>query len=566
MCGFLITNHQIKVKNYKNLLAHRGPDQFGFYDGDFLKILFNRLSIIDLNKRSNQPLKFKNYLIVFNGEIYNYLELKKELRNIGYKFKTTSDTEVLLYSYLHWGKKSLKKFEGMFAFAIYDTNNNKIFIARDRFGIKPIFYNINGSKFIVSSEKKALFELGVKKKINNESIKNFLLNGVYQNDSNTFYKNIFSLEPGCYLEISKNKINKSQWFNFTPKVIKNLNYIDAKEELNFLMNKAINYCLRSDKNISVAVSGGVDSSAMIYKLVENKNSIVSSLVHWSCNDENDEQSYAKKLAKKLKKKILISHFKKKDFYNYLNKCINCIEEPFGGLAVMSSMKTFENLKKKKIRVMLDGNGIDEILGGYMHHINAYQSKTLDYNIQPVQGLKIKFPLSIFKKKKDFSKTKKFVVKNFFNDPLKDSMYNDLTGSKLRRALLQQDHVSMAYSIESRFPWLNNELVNFCFGLPNNFLIKRNIGKFILRDSIKERLMKLPKRAAQSPQTKWMKEFIISNLINDLNNDNTFFDIDIFDKNNLLNELNIWLKSNSNNSVFPWYFLMTYIFIKKNIIH
>ena len=294
MCGFLITNHQIKVKNYKNLLAHRGPDQFGFYDGDFLKILFNRLSIIDLNKRSNQPLKFKNYLIVFNGEIYNYLELKKELRNIGYKFKTTSDTEVLLYSYLHWGKESLKKFEGMFAFAIYDTNNNKIFIARDRFGIKPLFYNINGSKFIVSSEKKALFELGVKKKINNESIKNFLLNGVYQNDSNTFYKNIFSLEPGCYLEISKNKINKSQWFNFTPKVIKNLNYIDAKEELNFLMNKAINYCLRSDKNISVAVSGGVDSSAMIYKLVENKNSIVSSLVHWSCNDENDEQSYAKK--------------------------------------------------------------------------------------------------------------------------------------------------------------------------------------------------------------------------------------------------------------------------------
>ena len=164
MCGFLITNHQIKVKNYKNLLAHRGPDQFGFYDGDFLKILFNRLSIIDLNKRSNQPLKFKNYLIVFNGEIYNYLELKKELRNIGYKFKTTSDTEVLLYSYLHWGKESLKKFEGMFAFAIYDTNNNKIFIARDRFGIKPLFYNINGSKFIVSSEKKALFELGVKKK------------------------------------------------------------------------------------------------------------------------------------------------------------------------------------------------------------------------------------------------------------------------------------------------------------------------------------------------------------------------------------------------------------------
>ncbi len=347
MCGFLITNYNIKVNNYKNLLEHRGPDQFGFYNGDILKILFNRLSIIDLSKRSNQPFKFKNFLIVFNGEIYNYIELKKELKKAGYKFKTSSDTEVLLYSYLCWGKKSLKKLEGMFAFAIYDTKSKKSFIARDRFGIKPLFYSINGPKFIISSEKKALFEVGAGKKINGDTIKNFLLTGVYQNDSNTFYQNIFSLEPGYYLEIKNNKINKSKWFDFTPKIMKNLKFNDAKNELNYLMNKAMNYCLRSDKNISVAVSGGVDSSAMIYKLIENKNSIVSSLVHWSCDDENDEQIYAKKLAKELKKKILVSHFKKKDFYKYLEKCMSFIEEPFGGLAVMSSIKTFENLKKKR---------------------------------------------------------------------------------------------------------------------------------------------------------------------------------------------------------------------------
>ncbi len=468
MCGFLITNYKIKINNYQSVLEHRGPDQFGFYDDNHLKILFNRLSIIDLNKRSNQPFKYKNFYIVFNGEVYNYLELKEELKKVGYKFITSSDTEVLLYSYLHWGKESLQKLEGMFAFAIYDTKNKKTFIARDRFGIKPLFYTITDSKFIIASEKKALFSLGLKKKINNASIKNFLINGVYQNDNNTFYENIFSLEPGHYLEILNNRINKSKWFNFEPKVIKNLKFNDAKEKLNYLMNKAINYCLRSDKNISVAVSGGVDSSAMIYKLIENKNSIVTSLVHWSCDDENDEQNYAKKLAQKLKKKILISHFTKKDFYNYLEKCMSFIEEPFGGLAVMSSMKTFENLKKKRIRVVLDGNGIDEILGGYMHHINAYQTNTLDYNIQPVQGLKINFPLSIFKNKKDFIKNKQFYIKKKFNDPLKDSMYNDLTGSKLRRALLQQDHISMAYSIESRFPWLNNELVNFCFGLPKSF--------------------------------------------------------------------------------------------------
>lgn len=566
MCGFIITNNRIQVNNYKNLLEHRGPDQFGFYDEDSLKILFNRLAIIDLSKRSNQPFKFKNFLIVFNGEIYNYIELKKELEKVGYKFKTSSDTEVLLYSYLFWGKRSLQKLEGMFAFAVYDTKNKKIFIARDRFGIKPLFYHLSGEKFIIASEKKALFEMGVKKKLNDKSIKNFLINGVYQNDESTFYENIFSLEPGCCLEIINNKIRKSKWFNFAPKSIRNLKFDDAKSELNRLMNKSINLCLRSDKNISVAVSGGVDSSAMIYKLIENKNSIVTSLVHWSCDDKNDEQKYAKKLAKEIKKKITISHFKKKDFYNYLNKCMSSIEEPFGGLAVMSSVKTFENLKKKKIRVMLDGNGIDEILGGYMHHVNAYRNNVLDYNIQPVQGLKINFPLKIFKNKKDSESINKFKIKKKFNDPLKDSMYNDLTGSKLRRALLQQDHISMTYSIESRFPWLNNELVDFCFGLPNNFLVKNNIGKFILRDTIKEKLMQLPKRAAQSPQTKWMKEFILENLIRNLNNDTLFFDLGIFDKKNLLKELNLWSKSNSTNSVFPWYFLMTYSFIRQNIIN
>ena len=146
-----------------------------------------------------------------------------------------------------------------------------------------------------------------------------------------------------------------------------------------------------------------------------------------------------------------------------------IEEPFGGLPILTGSKSFEIMNKKKLRVLLDGNGIDEILGGYQHHINAYYSNTLDYNSQPVQGLNIHLPKNILSKK--YKKIKhKFEIEKKFNDPLKDSMYNDLTGSKLRRCLLQQDHNTMMYSIESRFPWLNNKLVNFCFNLPNNFII------------------------------------------------------------------------------------------------
>lgn len=563
MCGFIITNREIKIHNFKNLLNHRGPDQPGFHEDQSFKIIFNRLSIIDISKRSNQPFKFKNYLIVFNGEIYNYLELKKELANEGYKFKTSSDTEVLLYSYLQWGKKCLSKLEGMFAFVVYNTKTKKIFLARDRFGIKPVFYHSDGKNLTIASEKKALIKLGVKKEINLDCLQNYLFNGVYQNDKFTFYKGIYSLEPGHYLEIAKEKILKFKWFNFNPKILKNINYDDAKAELNFLLNKSIKYCLRSDKNITVATSGGVDSSAIIYKLMEVDNTIINSLVHWTCDDENDEKAFAKTLSNQIKKKLLVSHFKKQDFFKYLNICMQSIEEPFGGLAIMSSTKTFEKLQEKKIRVLLDGNGIDEILGGYKHHINANRNNFLDYNIQPVQGLKINFPQNIFKK--NLSRNfKKFKIKKKFDDPLKDSMFNDLTGSKLRRALLQQDHNSMAYSIETRFPWLNNDLVNFCFSLPNNFLIKNGIGKYIFRDTINKKLMWLPKRAAQTPQTKWIKSFILSKLLEDLKRDDDFFDLRIFEKKNLFKELNNWLDSPAQNSVFPWYFLMTYFFIKRNI--
>ena len=562
MCGFIITNIDLKLEKYKSILKHRGPDFAGFFKDDFVKIIFNRLAIIDLNKRSNQPFAFNEYIIVFNGEIYNYVELKKELINFGYRFKTKSDTEVLLYSYIHWGKNCLKKLEGMFGFCIYNQKNKSIFVARDRFGIKPVFFYNLGKNFVISSEKKAIFELGVKRKLNIDTLSKYLMNGVYQNDDKTFFENISSLQPGYFMEIKNHKIKINKWFELNIKQNSKIKFEDAKNELNHLLDSSIKYCLRSDKNIAIASSGGLDSSVIILKLIQKKlGRKINSLVHWTCDDENDEKEFAKELSKDFKKKLIISHFTKKDFFSYLDKCISSIEEPFGGLAIMSSTKTFENLKKKRIRVLIDGNGVDEILGGYQHHISAFSRNKLDYNIQPVQGLKIHYPKKIFKKnlQNNFSI---FKIQKKFNDPLKDSMFNDLTGSKLRRALLQQDHNTMNHSIETRFPWLNNKLVDFCFSLPNDFLVRNNIGKYILRHSINKKFFWMPKRPNQTPQTKWMREFVIDKLIKMLKKDDRFFDLGIFEKKILISELDDWKKSNLNNSVFVWYFLMSYWFIKK----
>ena len=561
MCGFVLSNFKFDFKKNSKVIRHRGPDQTGNYKDNYINILFNRLSIIDLNKRSDQPFRYKNYILVFNGEIYNYLELKDELVQAGYKFKTKSDTEVLLFSFIHWKEKCLKKLEGMFAFCVYDISRKTIFVARDRFGIKPIFYYKDDNRFVVSSEKKSMFELDIEKKLNVEAMSNFILRGVYQNDKNTFFKKIYSLEPGKYLKIENKKFEIQKWFELEVKKEK-IDYEDAKIKLDHLIKKSLRLSLRSDKNIAVSVSGGVDSSTLIYKLIETGDNKIKYLVHWTCNDENDEKKFAKKLAKKFKKKLLISNFRKKDYFSYLKKVLNIIEEPFGGLSLMSSLKTFENLKQKKIRVLLDGNGIDEILGGYNHHISAHKKNFLDYRNQPVQGLKINFPQDILKKKW-LDNLPNFKIQKKFSNPLKDSMYNDLTGSKLRRVLLQGDHLTMSQSIETRYPFLNNELVSFCFSLPNKYLIKNDYGKYVLRDLLNEKIFWDHKRPNQDPQTKWMHEFVLDRFVKELEKEEDFFDLGIFDKYHLLRRLKQWKSNKTGNSAFPMYMLLGFKFIKKN---
>ena len=564
MCGFIITNMNIDIKSSSNVLKHRGPDHTGLIEHNDIKMLFNRLSIIDLSVSANQPFKHKNYIIIFNGEIYNYLEIKNELIKLGHKFITKSDTEVLLKAYLQWGKECLKKLEGMFAFCIYNKLSKNIFVARDRYGIKPLFYYKNKKNFMFASEKKALFNYGIKKKLNIPTILNFINRGVYQDNKNTFFDGINILEPGKYIDIKNGNFSINKWNDFDVNFNNKIKYDDAKYELDYLIKKSLKLSLRSDKNIALSVSGGADSSMMIYKLMEEKlGKNITHLAHWTCDDENDEQKYAKSLSKLFNKRLINSHFDKKDFFPYLTKCLNHLEEPFGGLTLMAGIKMCEELKKKKIRVLLDGNGIDEILGGYQHHINAHNDGEISYASQPIQGLNIFFPKNIINKK--FLKLiPNFKIQKRFNNSLKDSMLNDLAGSKLRRCLLQGDHMSMSQSIETRYPFLNNELVNFCLSLPNNFLVKKKYGKYIFRDLSNDKIFWENKRPSQTPQTKWFRKFILDDLINKLKKDDIFFDLSLFNKKELLNNLSIWKNSDLNNSAFPWYFLMTYRFIKNNI--
>jgi asparagine synthase (glutamine-hydrolysing) len=558
MCGFLITNFK-NIKNQNKILHHRGPDNFRSFSIDGINFNFNRLKIVDLNNRSNQPFIYDKYILVYNGEIYNYLEIKEKLKKLNYKFKTSSDTEVLLFSYIQWGKKCLKMFEGMFSFCIYDKSKKEFFIARDAFGIKPLFYYFNQKQFIISSEIKNILAYDVKKIINKDSLYKFLNYGVYQDDSNTFYKDIFSLTPGHYAVVKNNKIYSHNWYNLKEINIQK-NSTDINEEIKYLLNKSIKLSFRSDKEVALALSSGVDSYYIYQDQKENNFENISSFYHWSCKDENSEE---KILIKEIKNsKLNINYFNKNDFFKYFKKSIKIINGPVGGLNFLSALKAFENIKKNKVRVLIDGTGADEILGGYKHYIDSHYNNLRERNAHYVQGLKIDFYPEIFNEK-FFKNDIKFNYKKDLNNHTSSLMYRDLMGSKIRRSLSQVDHLTMANSIEGRFPYLNHELINYCFSIPRKLLFKKNIGKLPLRKLIKnQKIAFSPKNSLQTPQIKWMHEFIYDKFYKDLSKDENFFSLNILKKDKTLEALCHWKKNVKNNSVFPWYLMNSYYLIKQ----
>ena len=558
MCGFIVTNQNINLKNNMHLLSHRGPDDIGLIDNKDLKIIFNRLSILDLKRRSNQPMKYKNYILVFNGEIYNYLELRKYLEKKGITFNTTSDTEVLIKLFYLKGIDCLKLLEGMYSFCIYNSHSQELFLVRDPFGIKPLFYKINNNNFFISSEKKVFLENNLQGKLNYSSLANYLHHGVYQDSNKTFFSSIKSLLPGHYIKLKKNVIVRKKWHSINPSNNHKISFNDAKVETKRLIKKSIDLCRRSDRDIAVAASGGLDSSVLV-KILE-QSTVQDNLkysLHYTCNDKHDEFQFAKSLIKHSKLKLVKSIFKKNDFYRYLKKSILSLSEPIGGLNCLSAYKAYELLKNKGVRVLIDGNGSDEIFGGYNHHIDSFYNSRLKFNTNPTQGLQAIFNKKIYNK--DFKKfiSNKKIEKNFTSN-LKNAMYNDLSGSKLRRSLMQGDHLAMKSSIEVRFPYLNKELVNFSYGLPDNYLVHKNNGKFILRDIFDTKLLKLKKRPIQTPQTEWINEFIIHDLLKKLNKkNNIFFDLKIFDKK----QLTLFLKKRRSNSILSWRILVAFNFLE-----
>lgn len=526
MCGIAgyIGKRQFKenkISQIFSLMRRRGPDSFGF---NFIKekekkisLFFSRLSIIDQVKRSNQPFIYKDKVLIFNGEIYNYLELKVKLEHKGYNFRTNSDTEVLIKVLDCWGENGIKKLEGMWSFFYYNKTKKIGILSRDRFGEKPIFYLKKNNEFIFGSEIKVINSILDKNlEINVNKLDNFLRFGYksINKDHNSYFKNVKSVPSGHYLKIYNNKIElKKYWEIHYKKSL--LSEEDSINNLKEKLLKSIEIRLRADCPIAFLLSGGIDSNALINIAHKIFGYEINSFSVISKNKKYDESELINFSLKNIKTnhENLKINFSDCNFLKNLTSQISYHDAPVTTINSFLQFLLLKKIKKKNFRVCISGIGSDEIFSGYYdHHLlylyevrnnkKLFKDSLMNWKkiINPItqnpflKDYKLyindnKFRKHIYQyeyfKEKIFTKRKKvnFIERKYVHPLMKNRMINELRNEIVPVVLKEDDLNSMYHSIENRSPYLDSNLFQECLNMPKEYYIKDGMAKWPLRKII-----------------------------------------------------------------------------------
>lgn len=566
MCGFVgyINKEKDKKENIKkmaDLIAHRGPDSEGYYYDEQIALAFRRLSIIDLDGGS-QPIynEDKTKVIVFNGEIYNYIPLKEELIKNGHVFTTKTDTEVLLHGYEQWQEKLLDKIRGMFAFVIYDIKTEELFAARDFYGIKPFYYAQMEDTFLFGSEIKSfLIHPNFKKELN-EKMLEYYLTFQYSASKETFFKNVYKLMPGHYLKYKNGKLKIKKYYEVKFHEDNTKTYEEWKEGLKDHLEDSIQAHKISDVEVGSFLSSGVDSSYVAVRSNVDKTFTVG-----FNNEEYSEISYAKDLSKTIDKKNISKVITKEEYFKNLPNILYYMDEP---LADPSAIALYFVAKtaSENVKVSLSGEGADEIFGGY----NIYQEPLtlqwyykVPYPVRSAIGFLagflpkkrgINFFIRRGKKLEDRFVGNAFIFDNKeikqillnkpqtngfqeltkpYYDKVKDKdditkmQYIDFNFWLIGDILLKADKMSMANSLEVRVPFLDRPLIDYALGLPTDFKTDKYKTKKIFRDIASEvldaKVSNKKKLGFPVPIRQWIKEEETYNNIKRLfKNDKRFF--------------------------------------------
>lgn len=533
-------------------MKHRGVDDSTVKEYKFKdkKLYFghNRLSIQDLATHANQPMENEKFAIIFNGEIYNHLEIRRDLE---YKsFKTSSDTETILWAFTQFGiEKTISKFIGMFAIALFDKIENKLYLIRDRVGIKPLYYTFQNCEFVFSSELKG-FAQHLKLNVSNKSLIQFMTLG-YISKNNSYYENIFKLEAGNYLIFDGQNTDIKKYWDLPTKKI-DISYQDAVIETERLIRSSIKYRLLADVEIGSFLSGGVDSSLVSSIMQEESNKRIKTFSIGFEDREYDESIYAKEVAKYINSEHYEYKFGVNDVFNLLNSFDNHYDEPFGDASSLPMMLLSQKTKEQ-VSVALSGDGGDELFLGYdryfltNNYFNKFQKipkilreigSFIAKNLNQDKLQKLSYPLKILTQENLYSllytSIKPWELQNLFDKEfIKDSFgkvdlslldileysfdgndsIDSLSRLDFKRYLVDDimtkvDRATMAYTLEARVPLLDHRVVEFAYSLATNLKLQngaKSILKDILYTKVPKKLIDRPKRGFSVPLKHWFRK-------------------------------------------------------------
>jgi len=521
--------HETAIRGMNDLIRHRGPDGEGYYFGDHFALGHRMLKITDFSAQGRQPMAYLHYVIIHNGEIYNFRELRETLRKTGYAFHTMSDTEVIMAAYDKWGPECLQHFTGMWSFVLYDTRKNLLFCSRDRFGIKPMFYTRLNNKMLLGSEIKQLTAFAeFTPRINQKTAFNFLYHSKIESVDESFFEDVHFLPAGHNLtyNLQAHTFSVEKWYDLnTVKKTGPTSFKEALSVFNDLFTESIMLHGESKLQVGACLSGGLDSTSIV-GVSEKINNTLTTFSSCYTQHGYNEIEYINNA---------VMHYKFANHKNYpniheliendlLKKIVYHQDQPILSGSFFSEYKVFENAAASKIRIMLSGQGADEYLGGY-GEFTALNLRALlkrgrwlgfagavkDNAVKQNQSIKesflsfVIFGLGLPHFKKKIYEQNQAVANSCLNakwinqhnqisqevfDISRYASLNELSKDAIKNyslphQLLSEDRNSMMNSIESRLPFLDHRLVEYCLDLPDNFIIRKGATKAILRESLKD---------------------------------------------------------------------------------
>ncbi len=596
------------VKRFSKLLEHRGPDGEGIYTSGSVTLLNRRLAIID-RAGGNQPIfnETKSVVTVYNGEIYNYRELREELVRAGHTFRTESDTEVIVHGYEEWGTQCFDRFNGMFAVALYDIRKKKLILARDHFGIKPLYYALSPKqdRFVFASEIKPLLENAfLKIAPNDRIIYRYLQFRIHDESKETFFRNIFKVMPGEVLTISTEGVEHDMYSDLQNELLKptHKRYArsDAESFKNILVD-SVRMRLMSEVPVGTCLSGGLDSSAVvsiIHSLLE-KNDVEAHAVGVRQNTfsaifpgaGNNEEKYIDELVRKLKTVRVHKVFPdSEDFVREMKDFVRTQEEPTVSTGPYAQFKVMEEVRKH-VTVVLDGQGADEMLAGYLPYYVVYvrsllrQGRYIDAVREVFFSFDIFLMLLVMKVKMILSHDKSVKARELMNpafartyadesfhpvtDDLKKRLVQDIFANSLPSLLRYEDKNSMKFSVEGRVPFLDFRLVRYIFGLTEDAIIRYGWNKYLLRMATKQFLPRLIRKRRNkigftTPEYDWFHT--IKPQLYEIVLSQSFANRPYFDQQKVLKVLHSFVEGKMDDTLLLWRIINVELWLREFFDH